>query len=108
VTVAGQQFVQTWYAGALARSYFFACSDGGREGMVEATRYPADFDGYIVSDPLFDVPGQILAGRAARALLDSPDSYIPPALLALVDNAIYANCDAADGLADDGDEVHAR
>jgi feruloyl esterase len=100
VTVAGKPFVQNWYAGALARSYFFGCSDGGCEGMVEATRYPADFDGYIVGDPFFDVPGQILAGRAARALLDAPDSYIPPALLTLVDDAVYASCDAADGLKD--------
>jgi feruloyl esterase len=68
--------------------------------MVEAARYPADFDGYIVGDPFFDIAGQILAGRAARALLDAPDSYIPPALLTLVDNAVYASCDAADGLKD--------
>jgi feruloyl esterase len=68
--------------------------------VVEATRYPADFEGYIVSDPFFDVPGQILAGRAARVLLDAPDSYLPPALLTLVDHTVYANCDAADGVQD--------
>jgi Tannase and feruloyl esterase len=100
VTVAGKQFVQHWYSSALARSYFFGCSDGGREGIVEAARYPADFDGSIVGDPFFDVPGQILAGRAARTLLDAPDSYIPPALLTLVDTAVYASCDAADGVQD--------
>ena len=100
VTVAGKQFVQHRYAGALARSYFVGCSDGGREGLVEATRYPEDFEGYIVGDPFFDVPGQILAGRAARALVDAPDSYLPPALLTLVDNAVYANCDAVDGVRD--------
>ena len=63
VTVAGKQFVQNWYTGALARSYFFGCSDGGREGIVEATRYPADFDGYIVGEPFFDTPGQMLATK---------------------------------------------
>lgn len=100
VTTAGKQFVQKWYAGALARSYYVGCSDGGREGMVEVTRYPDDFDGYIAGDPFFDVPGEILAGRTSRALLDAPDSYIPPALLTLIDKAVYANCDAADGVKD--------
>ncbi len=100
VATAGKQFAQKWYSGVLARSYFCGCSTGGREGMVEATRYPADFDGYIAGDPVFDVPGVILSGRAARALLDAPDSYIPPALLRLIDTAVYANCDAADGVKD--------
>lgn len=100
MTVAGKEFVQRWYSDALSRSYFFGCSDGGREGMMEATRYPDDFDGYVVGDPFFDVPGQILAGRAARALLDAPDAFIPPDLLSVVDRAVYASCDAADGQKD--------
>src|SRR5687768_11085361 len=47
VTNAGKAFVQKWYGAAPARSYFFGCSGGGREAMVEATRFPEDFDGYI-------------------------------------------------------------
>jgi feruloyl esterase len=100
MAAAGKQFVQNWYAGTLARSYYFGCSDGGREGMVEVTRYPNDFDGYITGDPFFDVPGQTLAGKAAVALLAAPDAYIPPALLQAVDAAVHANCDAADGVQD--------
>ncbi len=100
VAVVGRQFAQNWYAESTAYSYFMGCSDGGREGMVEATRYPDDFDGYVVGDPFFDIPGQTLAGRSARALLNSPDSYIPPSLLAIVDHAISASCDATDGVQD--------
>jgi feruloyl esterase len=100
VAAAGKQLAARWYSGIVERSYFFGCSNGGREGMVEATRYPDDFDGYIVGDPSFDLPGQILAGRAPRALLDAPGSYIPPALLTLVEEAVYASCDTADGMND--------
>lgn len=100
VTGAAKAFVQKWYAGALSRSYFFGCSGGGREAMVEAARFPEDYDGYIAGAPFFDVPGQILAGRAARALLDARDAFIPPALLARVDEAVYAACDATDGVKD--------
>lgn len=100
VTVAGKELVQRWYDRPLVRSYFFGCSGGGREAMVEATRYPSDYDGYVAGDPFFDVPGQILAGRAAKALLDAPDAFIPPALLTVVDTAVHASCDATDGVKD--------
>ncbi len=100
IATSGRQFVKHWYASAPAHSYFVGCSDGGREGMVEATRYPDDFDGYVVGDPFFDVPGQILAGRAAHALLHANGAFIPPELLRIVDRAVYASCDAADGMVD--------
>ncbi len=97
----GKQFAQNWYAGTLAHSYFSGCSDGGRESMVEATRYPNDFDGIVAGDPFFDIRAQILVGGPApRALLASPDAYIPPALLQFVNNAVRASCDAVDGVQD--------
>lgn len=101
LAMAGKDFVQRWYAGLLARSYWSGCSDGGREGMVEATRYPDDFDGIIAGAPFFDVRGETLAaGRATRAVLAAPDAYVPPALLQVVDDAVRASCDAADGVQD--------
>jgi feruloyl esterase len=101
VATVNKTFVMNWYQGALQRSYFSGCSDGGREGMVEASRFPADFDGVIAGDPFFDVPGETLGGyKDAKALLRSPGAYVPPNLLALVDKAIYKTCDAADGVED--------
>lgn len=100
VTVQAKRFVQSWYSGDLARAYYFGCSGGGREGMMEAARYPTDFDGYIVGAPSFDVPGEILSGRGSMALLSATDSYIAPELLSLVDNSVYAHCDEADGVRD--------
>jgi feruloyl esterase len=100
VTLKSQQFVQAWYGGSLARSYYYGCSDGGREGMVEVSRYPTDFDGYLVGDPSLDIPGQILAGRAARVLLDAPDAFVPPSMMSLIDQTVYETCDEADGVKD--------
>jgi feruloyl esterase len=100
VAVKSKQLVQSWYAKGLARSYYVGCSDGGRESMVEVTRYPTDFDGYLAGAPFFDIPGQILAGRAAQALLDSPDAFIPPSALQSIDRAVYESCDEADGTKD--------
>ena len=100
VTVAAKQLVQGWYSRPPARSYFFGCAGGGREGMMEATRHPTDFDGYIAGNPAFDVPGEILGGRGSQALLKNGDAYLEPALLALVDKVVYAGCDDADGVRD--------
>jgi len=101
VIVAGKSLAESWEKGSLSHSYYTGCSDGGREGMVEATRFPDDFDGVIAGDPFFDIRGETLGGyKDAKGLLRSNQSYIPPALLAVVDAAIYANCDAADGVVD--------
>jgi feruloyl esterase len=100
VAVQSKLFVQSWYSGDLIRSYFFGCSGGGREAMMEATRYPGDFDGYIAGAPFLDVPDEILSGRGSMALLNATDSYIPSELLSLVDNTVYATCDEADGRRD--------
>lgn len=97
----GKRFVQSWYGGSLARSYWVGCSDGGREGMVEADNYAMDFDGYIIGAPFFDIRGLTLgAGRVARATLASPGSYLTPATLQVVQAAVLASCDAADGVTD--------
>lgn len=101
VANAGKSLARTWYDGTINHSYYTGCSDGGREGMVEATRYPDDFDGVIAGDPFFDIRGETVGGyRDAKGLLKGTDSYIPPPLLAVVDQAIYAACDGADGLVD--------
>jgi feruloyl esterase len=101
VVTFNKTFVTNWYNGALERAYYTGCSDGGRAGMMEAKRFPADFDGIIAGDPFFDVPGETLdAYKDAKALLRSPGAYVPPNLLAVVDKAIYESCDAADGVKD--------
>jgi feruloyl esterase len=102
VANAGKSLSKNWYgASDLAQSYYYGCSDGGREGLVEASRYPADFDGYVAGDPFMDIRGEILAGsRATRNLTKALDSFIPADLLAVVDSAVAANCDATDGVTD--------
>jgi len=86
-----------------ARSYFFGCSDGGREALMEAQRFPDDFDGIIAGAPA-NFWTHLLAAAAwtQQALLESPASYIPPSKLPAVRGAALAACDLVENGIQDG------
>ena len=50
-TVAAKAIIAAYYGQAPSHSYFSACSNGGRQGLIEAQRYPDDFDGLIIGAP---------------------------------------------------------
>lgn len=81
-----------------SRSYFAGCSDGGREALMEAQRFPDDFDGIIVGSPA-NAWTHLFAGFIwnEQALLDDPASYVPPSLLPVLSKAARAQCAAGDG-----------
>ena len=80
------------------RSYFNGCSDGGREALMEAQRYPDDFDGIIVGSPAnFWTHLLVAADWTEQAILDDPASYIPPSLLPVLSKAALAHCGGQDG-----------
>ena len=80
------------------RSYFNGCSKGGHEALMEAQRYPDDFDGIIVGSPA-NFWTHLLTGFVwnEQALLDDPASYIPPSLLPVLSKAALAHCVGQDG-----------
>lgn len=101
--LAAKALTQEYYGQAPAYSYFNGCSDGGREALIEALRYPDDFDGIIAGAPamLFQVQNTLHHGWLARSNMDADGKAILlsdklPALHA----AVIAACDAQDGLAD--------
>jgi len=82
-------------------SYFSSCSNGGREALMEAQRFPADYDGLIAGAPAA-ADTQIGAKFSLDILATEvdPASYIPKAKLPAIDAATLAACDALDGLKD--------
>jgi len=80
------------------RSYFNGCSKGGHEALMEAQRYPDDFDGIIVGSPA-NFFTHLLTGFVwnEQALLNDPASYIPPSLLPVLSKAALAHCVGQDG-----------
>ncbi len=87
------------YGRAPDKLYFVGSSEGGREGLTMAQRYPDAFDGIFSRVPVIHWTGLQLAGlRDGLALMN--EGWIRPAQLKTVQDAVNAACDAADGLAD--------
>jgi feruloyl esterase len=53
-TLVSKAIAQTFYGKTPTKSYYQGCSDGGREGLHEAQRYPEDYDGIVVGAPVID------------------------------------------------------
>ncbi len=112
VTLAGKQFAQAFYGAPVQHAYFDGCSTGGRMAMMEAEKYPTDFDGVIAGDPNMDYNAGLLRFAVQKAALASADAWLSPAMLATIDKAVTARCDmldgAADGLIQDPARCHVR
>lgn len=102
VTELGKAFTRRFYAAdKLDRAYLLGCSDGGREGMVELGTYPADYDGMVAGAPYFDMSNELyttLVGVLAQ--LRTREAAIPIPLYEMLNRAVTARCDAADGTPD--------
>jgi hypothetical protein len=100
VTLAAKEIVDEFYGNAPKRSYFMGCSTGGVQGVIEAQRYPNDFDGIIAGAPAYST-GPSYLEWGARANLDSKGKPIlDPKKLPMVRKAVLEACDASDGTAD--------
>jgi hypothetical protein len=99
--VKAKAIIRAFYGEGPQRSYFSSCSNGGRQALMEAQRYPEDYDGIIAGAPA-NYWTHLLANAAwdLLALLGDKDSYIPPKKLPAIEAAALAACDALDGVKD--------
>lgn len=98
-TVAGKAIVQAFYGTAAKHSYFYACSQGGHHALMEAQRYPEDYDGIIAGDPANDWTHLMFAELWAgvNTSVKGPSFDLPQAKLDLVTSAALAQCKGQDG-----------
>ncbi len=99
---AAKAIVATAMGQDIERSYFRGCSTGGRQGLISAQRFPADFDGIIAAAPAGVSPGGglHLIWSALANLDDSGAPILPASKIPLLHNAMLEACDAVDGLED--------
>ncbi|HEY7441963.1 MAG TPA: tannase/feruloyl esterase family alpha/beta hydrolase [Vicinamibacterales bacterium] len=96
--VTAKRITNEYYGRPVTFSYWNSCSNGGRQGLIEAQRYPEDFNGIVANAPWVDQTGFTIGALwTQRALTDAP---IPPQKLSLIADRVMARCDRTDGLAD--------
>ncbi len=98
-TVKAKAIIQVFYGRALRYTYWDGCSGGGREGLLQANRYPEEFDGIVAGDPA-TFRRNAWALWLANASFKDPADYIPPSKYPMIHQAVLAACDAMDGLKD--------
>ena len=101
MTLKAKAIVTAFYGDAPRLSYFVGCSTGGRQGLMEAQRFPEDYNGIVAGAPA-NFFTHLMAGTlwAATATLKDPASFIPPAKYPMINKAVMAACDARDGVTD--------
>jgi len=102
MTVAAKQIIRAFYGKEPAFSYYFGCSTGGQQGLVEAQRFPDDYDGIVAGGP---------ANNRTRLHMDfiwnfaaaegTPGSYIAAEKLSLMSDTMLNACAAQKAVASD-------
>ena len=101
MTVAAKAIVTARYDAHPKRAYFNSCSTGGRQALIEAQRYPDDFDGIAAGDPSWDQ----MRLYAARVWLNTyvnrtAAAVIPAGKYPMIHKAVLEKCDGVDGVMD--------
>jgi len=100
-TLKSKLIIAAFYAEPPAFSYWSGCSTGGRQALMEAQRFPADYDGIIAGDPVSNFDHLQVSHLNKRIALDkNPAGFVPPEKLALLHAAVLKACDALDGVKD--------
>ena len=97
-TLKGKDITSAFYGGGPERSYWFGCSTGGRQGLVEAQRFPEDYDAIIAGAPANN--WEPLQLYSIHALNNLGPNGLPVSKLGVLKAGAVAACDAGDGLED--------
>ena len=101
MTVVGKAAVKAFYGEAPRHAYFSSCSNGGRQALMEAQRFPEDYDGILAGAPA-NYWTHLLASAIWNAQVTTldPSSYIPSSKIPAIAQAVNEACDASDGVKD--------
>jgi pimeloyl-ACP methyl ester carboxylesterase len=96
----GKKLIRALYGTDTKFSYWVGCSTGGRQGLMEAQRYPEDFDGYVVGAPVLNLTGLQTKAVYNWIQIGQGTGQVKPEKFAALAEAVYGKCDATDGLKD--------
>jgi feruloyl esterase len=97
--VEAKRLIKEFYAHEAQHSYWNGCSGGGREGLLQAYRYPDEFDGIIAGDPA-NMRRNAWALWLANQTFKDPAAVISAGKYLMIHRAVLDACDTNDGLRD--------
>lgn len=101
MTLKSKAIIAAFYGDGPRLSYWNGCSSGGREGLMEAQRYPEDYNAIVAGSPAINLTGRAIQGVwIAQATHRDEGAAIPPAKFPVIHAAALEACDAADGAKD--------
>lgn len=110
MTVAGKALTAQFYGRPADHSYWNGCSTGGRQGHMEAQRYPNDYDGIVATAPAINWPRWLMADQWPQIVMQQEGNFPTPCEFAAFNDAAVAACDLLDKVADGviGDPTQCR
>ncbi|SER12248.1 Tannase and feruloyl esterase [Streptomyces sp. yr375] len=100
MTVKGKAITAAYYGRTPAYSYWDSCSGGGRMGLMEAQRYPDDYDGILAAAPALNGDRFVPAGMWPQVVMREAGDFVPQCKFEAFTQAAVAACDARDGVTD--------
>ena len=100
MTVTGKALTQALYGVAPRYSYFNGCSTGGRQGLMEAQRYPQDYNGIVSGAPAINWNRFHIQHLWGPVVMNASANPVPACKLSAATAAAIAACDGVDGVKD--------
>jgi len=100
MTATGRSLTEAMYGTPPRFSYFGGCSTGGRQGLMEAQRYPEDYNGILAGAPAINWTRMLPQELWGLVLMNAVGNPVAPCKLAAATAAAIAACDAIDGVTD--------
>ena len=98
MTVRGKEIANAFYGQKARKAYFAGCSTGGQNALMEAQRFPDDYDGIMAGAPAFNRTHLHMAGLASwQNTHASPGRFIQPGQMTLINQAVIKQCVGQDG-----------
>ena len=101
MTVQSKAIINTYYGKASKLNFWNGCSTGGRQGLMEAQKFPTDFDAVIAGAPAnWQTHLHAWDMNVATTAIKDGQMFMTPGKLATLNKAVLAQCDALDGVKD--------
>ena len=100
MTVVGKALTEAFYGRPARYAYFMGSSTGGRQGLMEAQRYPEDYDGILSGCPAINWHRFVPSSLWPQVVMSEARHLVSKAKLEAVTAAAVAACDGLDGVVD--------